>query len=69
MKSYKKQIKKELKKTLSLVSKLKKSTIKNHEDNMMSIFNEVNSVKNIVKFMVEQKNKKEKEVKKDLETV
>ncbi len=58
MKSYKKQIKKELKKTLSLVSKLKKSTIKNHEDSVLSLFNEVNSVKNIVKFMVEQKNNK-----------
>jgi hypothetical protein len=67
MKSYKKQIKKELKMTLKLISKLKKNQIKNHQDSMMSLFNEVNGVKNIVKFMIEQKNKKE--VQKDLETV
>jgi len=67
MSTNKKQIKKELKKTLNLVSKLKKSKLKDNQDSLVSLYNEVNGIKNIVKVMLEQKNKKE--IKKDLETV
>ena len=63
----KKQIKKELKKTLNLVSKLKKKTLKNNQDSVVNLYNEVNGIKNVVKMMLEQKSRKE--FKKDLETV
>ena len=63
----KKQIKKELKKTLNLVSKLKKGKLKKNQDSLVNLYNEVNVIKNVVKMMLEQKNKKE--VQKDLETV
>jgi hypothetical protein len=59
MKTNKKQIKKELKKTLNLLSKVKKSKIKNHQDSMMALYNEVNGIKNVVKMILEQKTKKE----------
>ena len=58
MKTNKKQIKKELKKTLSLLSKVKKSKIKNHQDSMIALYNEVNGIKNVVKMILEQKNNK-----------
>ncbi len=58
MKTNKKQIKKELKKTLNLLSKVKKSKIKNHQDSMMTLYNEVNGIKNVVKMILEQKTKK-----------
>ena len=67
MSTNKKQIKKELKKTINLVSKLKKCKLKDNQDSLVSLYNEVNGIKNIVKVMLEQKNKKE--IKKDLETV
>ena len=67
MSTNKKQIKKELKKTLNLVSKLKKSKLKNDQDSLINLYNEVNGIKNVVKMMLEQKSKKE--VQKDLETV
>jgi hypothetical protein len=67
METSKKQIKKELKKTLSLVSKLKKNKIKNNQGSLIKLYNEVNGIKNVVKFILEQK--REKEVQKDLETV
>jgi len=67
MSTTKKQIKKELKKTLNLVSKLKKKTLKNNRDSVVNLYNEVNGIKNVVKMMLEQKSKKE--VQKDLETV
>ena len=67
MSTNKKQIKKELKKTLNLVSKLKKKTLKNNQDSVVNLYNEVNGIKNVVKMMLEQKSRKE--VKKDLETV
>ena len=63
MKTNKKQIKKELKKTLNLLSKVKKSKIKDHQDSMMALYNEVNGIKNVVKMILEQKTKK---VEKDL---
>ncbi len=65
MSTNKKQIKKELKKTLNLVSKLKKKTLKNNQDSVVNLYNEVNGIKNVVKMMLEQKSKKE--VQKDLE--
>lgn len=67
METSKKQIKKELKKTINLVSKLKKSKIKNNQGSLIKLYNEVNGIKNVVKFILEQK--REKEVQKDLETV
>jgi hypothetical protein len=67
MSTNKKQIKKELKKTLNLVSKLKKRTFRNNQESLVSLYNEVNGIKNVVKMMLEQKSKKE--VQKDLETV
>ena len=67
METSKKQIKKELKKTINLVSKLKKSKVKNNQGSLIKLYNEVNGIKNVVKFILEQK--KEKEVQKDLETV
>jgi hypothetical protein len=59
MSTNKKQIKKELKKTISLVSKLKKRNLKNNQDTMINLYNEVNGIKNVVKMILEQKNKKE----------
>ena len=67
METSKKQIKKELKKTLNLVSKLKRSKVKNNQGSLVKLYNEVNGIKNVVKFILEQK--KEKEVQKDLETL
>lgn len=67
METNKKQIKKELKKTINLVSKLKKNKIKNNQGSLIKLYNEVNGIKNVVKFILEQK--REKEVQKDLETV
>ena len=67
METNKKQIKKELKKTLNLVSKLKKSKLKNDQDSLNNLYNEVNETMNFVKTMLEKNSTKE--VKKDLETV
>ena len=67
METNKKQIKKELKKTINLVSKLKKSKVKNNQGSLIKLYNEVNGIKNVVKFILEQK--REKEIQKDLETV
>lgn len=64
MSTNKKQIKKELKKTMNLVAKLKKKNVKNNQDTMINLYNEVNGIKNVVKMILEQKNKKE--VQKDL---
>jgi len=67
METSKKQIKKELRKTIRLVSKLKNGKVKNNQGSLLKLYNEVNGIKNVVKFILEQK--KEKEVQKDLETV
>ena len=67
METNKKQIKKELKKTLNLVSKLKKSKLKNDQDSLNNLYNEVNETMNFVKTMLEKNSTKE--VKKDLGTV
>ena len=67
METSKKQIKKELRKTIKLISKLKNGKVKNNQGSLLKLYNEVNGIKNVVKFILEQK--KEKEVQKDLETV
>ena len=67
METSKKQIKKELKKTLNLVSKLKKSKLKNDQDTLNNLYNEVNETMNFVKMMLGKNS--EKEVEKDLETL
>ena len=64
METSKKQIKKELKKTLSLVSKLKKRKLKNDQDSLNNLYNEVNETMNFVKMMLGKNS--EKEVEKDL---
>jgi len=64
METSKKQIKKELKKTLSLVSKLKKSKLKNDQDSLNNLYNEVNETMNFVKIMLGKNS--EKEIEKDL---
>jgi hypothetical protein len=64
METNKKQIKKELKKTLNLVSKLKKSKLKNDQDSLNNLYNEVNETMNFVKMMLGKNS--EKEVEKDL---
>jgi hypothetical protein len=64
METSKKQIKKELKKTLNLVSKLKKSKLKNDQDTLNNLYNEVNETMNFVKMMLVKNS--EKEVEKDL---
>jgi hypothetical protein len=64
METSKKQIKKELKKTLSLVSKLKKSKLKNDQDSLNNLYNEVNETMNFVKMMLGKNS--EEEVEKDL---
>jgi hypothetical protein len=66
METSKKQIKKELKRTIKLVSKLKRSKVKNNQGSLVKLYNEVNGIKNVVKFILEQKIQKEE---KDLETV
>jgi hypothetical protein len=64
METSKKQIKKELKKTLNLVSKLKKSKLKNDQDSLNNLYNEVNETMNFVKIMLGKNS--EKEIEKDL---
>ncbi len=64
METSKKQIKKELKKTLNLVSKLKKSKLKNDQDRLNNLYNEVNETMNFVKIMLGKNS--EKEIEKDL---
>ena len=64
METSKKQIKKELKKTLNLVSKLKKSKLKNDQDSLNNLYHEVNETMNFVKMMLGKNS--EKEVEKDL---
>ena len=59
MSTNKKQIKKELKKTLNLLSKVKKSNLKKNQETLVNLYNEVNGIKNVVKMILEQKNKKE----------
>lgn len=66
----KKQIKKELKKTLNLVSKLNKNKVKKNQESLANLYNDVNDIKNVIKFILEKKNNMitEEKVEKDLET-
>ena len=66
METSKKQIKKELKRTIKLVSKLKRSKVKNNQGSLVKLYNEVNGIKNVVKFILEQKIQKENQM--ELET-
>ena len=66
METNKKQIKKELKRTIKLVSKLKRSKVKNNQGSLVKLYNEVNGIKNVVKFILEQKIQKENQM--ELET-
>jgi len=66
----KKQLKKELKKTINLVSKLNKSKVKKNQESLANLYNDVNDIKNVIKFILEKKNNMitEDKVEKDLET-
>ena len=66
----KKQIKKELKKTINLVSKLNKNKVKKNQESLASLYNDVNDIKNVIKFILEKKNNMitEEKGEKDLET-
>jgi len=55
MKLKKKQIKKELKKTISLVSKLKKKKIVLNQESLVNLFNDVSDIKNIIKDILTKK--------------
>jgi hypothetical protein len=63
MKLKKKQIKKELKKTISLVSKLKKKKIVLNQESLVNLFNDVNDIKNIIKDILTKKTHETQEEK------
>ena len=52
----KKQIKKELKKTINLVSKLNKNKVKKNQESLANLYNDVNDIKNVIKFILDKKN-------------
>jgi hypothetical protein len=62
METSKKQIKKELMKTIKLVSKLKNGKVKNNQGSLLKLYNEVNGIKNVVKFILEQKKEKDNQL-------
>jgi hypothetical protein len=70
MKLKKKQIKKELRKTINLVSKLNKKKIVENQDSLVNLYNDVNDIKNIIKDILTNKtyNIQEEKGEKDLET-
>jgi hypothetical protein len=63
MKLKKKQIKKELKKTISLVSKLKKKKIVLNQESLVNLFNDVSDIKNIIKDILTKKTHETQEEK------
>jgi len=69
MKLKKKQIKKELKKTINLVSKLNRKKIVKNQDSLVNLYNDVNDIKNIVKDILTKKTYEiqEEKVEKNLE--
>ena len=69
MKLKKKQIKKELKKTISLVSKLKKKKIVLNQESLVNLFNDVSDIKNIIRDILTKENHEtqEEKVEKNLE--
>ena len=62
MNTNKKQIKKELKKTLKAVSNLKKSDVKTHQETLESLYNKLNSIKTVVNVILSNKSLKSKKV-------
>lgn len=70
MKLKKKQIKKELRKTINLVSKLNKNKVKKNQESLANLCNNVNDIKNVIKFILEKKNNMitEEKGEKDLDT-
>ncbi len=79
METNKKQIKKELKKTLKAVSNLKKRDVKTHQETLENLYNKLNGIKTVVNVILAGESLEstkvvseillEQEVKKDLETV
>ena len=69
MKLKKKQIKKELKKTISLVSKLNKKKIVKNQESLVNLFNGVSDIKNVVRDILTKKTYEiqEEKVEKNLE--
>jgi len=69
MKLKKKQIKKELKKTINLVSKLNRKKIVKNQDSLVNLYNDVNDIKNIIKDILAKKTYEiqEEKVEKNLE--
>ena len=69
MKLKKKQIKKELKKTINLVSKLNRKKIVKNQDSLVNLYNDVNDIKNIIKDILTKKTYEiqEENVEKNLE--
>lgn len=69
MKLKKKQIKKELKKTINLVSKLNRKKIVKNQDSLVNLYNDVNDIKNIIKDILTKKTYEiqEEKVEKNLE--
>jgi hypothetical protein len=57
MKTTKKQIKNQLKKTKKLVSKLSKKKVKRNLDNLQTVHQGLKDIKTVVKFILKQKNK------------
>jgi len=79
MSTNKKQIKKELKKTLKSVSNLKKRDVKNHQETLENLYNKLNGIKTVVNVILAGESLEstkvvseillEQGVEKDLETV
>ena len=69
MKLKRKQIKKELKKTISLVSKLNKKKMGKNQESLVNLFNGVSDIKNIIKDILTKETYEiqEEKVEKNLE--
>jgi len=63
MKLKRKQIKKELKKTISLVSKLNKKKMGKNQESLVNLFNGVSDIKNIIKDILTKKTHETQEEK------
>ena len=79
METSKKQIKKELKKTLKSVSNLKKRDVKTHQETLENLYNKLNGIKTVINVILAGESLEstkvvseillEQGVEKDLETV
>jgi hypothetical protein len=69
MKLKKKQFKKELKKTISLVSKLNKKKIVKNQESLVNLFNDVSDINSVIKDILTKKTYEiqEEKVEKNLE--